>query len=386
MNINDSNIITDVDAIFAGSPEVDEINSNSSSDKQDDNAMKLSDEEDNIIADEKAVDDMFSGSPDVSQEVGIDDNSVDDSKSASSQKPSKLKNQYQELAKILKEEGVFTELDDDDLNEVVDSDSFKQLIDAEVEKRMDASELEVKHALELGLQPSEIQLYTQTINYLNNISEDTLTDLSTESRQLRVNIMYRDFLNRGFSEKKASSMAMASVSAGTDIEDAKEALESCKTFYTDRYNTIKDEAKQQEADRMHQLNKETEQLKKSLLGTDTLFDGINVDKNTRQKAFNNITQVYKTDENGNKLTAIQAYADEHPVEFRTAVSLLYTMTDGFTKFNKLFNKAVNKKVNSKLDDLTAKLSNQRNFEGDGNLRYKNGIASELIESGWKPLI
>ena len=67
-----------------------------------------------------------------------------------------------------------------------------------------------------------------------------------------------------------------------------------------------------------------------------------------------VTAVKTTDE-GEQLTAVQLYADEHPVEFRVMLGTIYALTDGFTKMGKILTKSVNKKVNSSLKELERRL-------------------------------
>ena len=113
-----------------------------------------------------------------------------------------------------------------------------------------------------------------------------------------------------------------------------------------------------------------EEFKQAILEKDKLFDDIPVDKNTRRKAYDAMTRIVKTTEDGEKLTAVQLYADEHPVEFRTMLGIVYSMTDGFTKMGSLLTKSVNKKVNKNLQEIERRITNTSS-QG-GSLRFAEG--------------
>ena len=115
-----------------------------------------------------------------------------------------------------------------------------------------------------------------------------------------------------------------------------------------------------------------------------IFEGITLDKVTRQKAFDNITKpIYKT-EDGTYLTAIQKYQMDNPVEFRKYLSVLFTMTDGFKSLDKVIKGKVNKEVKQSLRELEHKLSNSSR-SSNGNPRFV-GIGqddSEQTYRGWQ---
>ena len=290
-------------------------------------------------------------------------------------------NVYQDLLKSLIEDGVFTDEDSD----VKDADSFKAYIDRQVTNKLEDYQKEIKHALDVGVDTSEVQLYTQAMNWLSTYTDEILDGATKEAQQQRMNLIYRDYLNKGFTQDKAKKLTLSSVQAGTDIEDAKESLESCREFFSNRYNDILKDAEDAEKERINILKKQSEDLKKNILEKENLFNGVQIDKTVRQKAYSAMTKVVGKNEEGEEVTAVQKYADENPVEFRTVLGLMYAMTDGFKNFDKIFNKAVDKKVNSRLDEFTKKITSQPH-SGDGSLSYKNGHVKELFDNGWKPLI
>lgn len=277
---------------------------------------------------------------------------------------------YSELSRILYEEGVLDNLDEDDLKNIKDADDFKALITEQINRGLNERQQEINEALSVGVEPSIIQTYASAMQTLNSW-ESMVEEESEEGKKIRANLIYQDYINKGIKENKARSLLQASMSAGSDIEDAKEALESLKEYYSDGYKTAVEEAKQEELERQEFIKKQDSLLKKNLLEKKDLFGGIELDKNTRQKAYNAVAKVTAKDDRGTPLTAVQKYAQDNPTEFRSVLGLIYAVTDGFTNLSKFFNKAVNKKVNSKLDDFTRKLSSSGSQKGEGGIGYSN---------------
>jgi hypothetical protein len=106
-------------------------------------------------------------------------------------------------------------------------------------------------------------------------------------------------------------------------------------------------------------------LKKDILNNEKVFDSISLDKATRQKVYDNITKpIYKDPESGVYMTALQKYRKENETAFIKNVSLLYTLTDGFTNLDKLVSPAAKRQVKTKLKELEHTLNNTaRNSSG-----------------------
>lgn len=330
------------------------------------------------LVENASIDDLF---PDEEKE-NKKEKSKDEANVASEEDNSSL-NRYAELSKILLEEGVLDNLEEDDLADVTDADSFKALIVEQINRGLDEKQREIQEALTNGVKPSVIQTYQNAMATIRNI-EPVVTEESEEGKRARANLIYQDYLNKGIKDAKARSLVQASMSAGTDIEDAQEALDSLKQFYQDAYHEALEDAKFEKEEEQRLVVEQNELLKKNLLDKKDLFGGISIDKNTRQKAYSSVAKATAKSSDGVPLTAVQKYANDNPVEFRTIVGLMYAMTDGFTNMNKIFNKAVDKKVHSKLDDLTRKLTSSTSQNGEGGIRYKNGPAEELLDTNrWR---
>ena len=54
---------------------------------------------------------------------------------------------------------------------------------------------------------------------------------NNEGENLRKQLIYQDFINRGYSKERATREVQKSFNSGSDIDDAKEALLSNKQYF-----------------------------------------------------------------------------------------------------------------------------------------------------------
>ena len=293
-------------------------------------------------------------------------------------------NFYSSIASALKEEGIFPDLDDDTLNGIKTPEDFAEAVEKTVQARLDERQKRIDAALQADVEPDEVRRYEQTLANLDAIKEEYITDETEKGERLRKNLIYQDFRNRGYSEARAKREVEKSFNAGTDIEDAKEALESNREYFSTQYQDLIKEAQEEAKEEQRKIKEEAAQLKKSMLEDKEVFTGIALDKTTRQKAFENITKpVFKT-EDGEYLTAIQKYEMDNPVEFRKYLSVLFTMTDGFKNIDGLVKGKVKKEVKQSLRELEHKLSSTAR-NSTGNPRYGGGVEEDpatYIGNGW----
>lgn len=293
-------------------------------------------------------------------------------------------NFYSSIASALKEEGIFPDLDDDTLNGIKTPEDFAEAVEKTVQARLDERQKRIDAALQADVEPDEVRRYEQTLANLDAIKEEYITDETEKGERLRKNLIYQDFRNRGYSEARAKREVEKSFNAGTDIEDAKEALESNREYFSNQYQDLIKEAQEEAKKEQRKIKEEAAQLKKSMLEDKEVFTGITLDKTTRQKAFENITKpVFKT-EDGEYLTAIQKYEMDNPVEFRKYLSVLFTMTDGFKNIDGLIKGKVKKEVKQSLRELEHKLSSTTR-NSSGNPRYVGGVEEDTesyIGKGW----
>lgn len=295
------------------------------------------------------------------------------------------KNFYSSIAKALKEEGIFPDLDDEGLSKVKDPEDFRDLIDQQIKAGLDERQRRIDEALNAGVEPTEIRKYENTINFLDSIKEENISDEGDKGEKLRKDLIYQDFINRGYSKERAAREVQKSFNAGTDIDDAKEALKSNIDFFKDKYDELVNEAKSEAEQEERERKEQAEKLKSSILNDKDVFGDLSIDKSTRQKIYDNIAKpVYKDPETGEYFTAIQKYEMENRTDFLKNIGLLFTLTDGFKNLDGLVKGKVKKEVKKGLRELEHTLNNTARTS-DGNLKFVSGVDEDpesFIGKGW----
>lgn len=332
------------------------------------------------------VDTLFTEEP---ESVGSgEENNIEEKEGTNSNKEkgtSPKNNFYSSIAKALKEEGIFPDLDDETADKIKAPEDFADAIEKQIQSRLDERQRRIDSALNAGIEPSEIQKYEKTLSYLNSLQDEEITDESDKGERLRQQLIYTDFINRGYSKERAQREVQKSFNSGTDIEDAKEALASNKEFFKNEYDNLIKEAQEEEEKDVQKRKEQSEKLKKSILEDNKVFGDLSVDKSTRQKIYDNISKpIYKDPETGELFTAIQKYEMENKTEFLKNVGIIFTLTDGFKNLNGLIKSKVRKEVNKGLRELEHTLNNTARTS-DGNLKFASGVDEDpesFIGKGW----
>ena len=284
-------------------------------------------------------------------------------------------NFHSSVLNALKEDGILPELSDEDITNVKDDEGFKDAIEKVIQDRLDERTKRIENALNAGADIGEIKQYENILTTLNNIDEDALKQEGAKGDDLRRRIIAQDLMNRGYSEDKIKREVKKSFDAGTDIEDAIEALQANVQFYTQKYSDLIEEGKEQAKKYKEDMRRQGEELRKSIVEDKGIFDEIGMDKRMRQKVYDNISKPsYKT-KDGNWLTEIQKYQMENQADFLKYVSLFYTMTDGFKDLSPLIKKQVKKERTSSIRELENKLKGT-NRVNSGKLNYVNSSSEE----------
>lgn len=332
------------------------------------------------------VDNLFTEEPE-SVGSGKEDNQEDkeDTNLKEDKGTSPKNNFYSSIAKALKEDGVFPDLDDETANNIKAPEDFADVIEKQIKARLDEKQQKIDAALSAGVEPSEIRRYENTLSYLNSLQDNAITDESDQGETLRKQLIYQDFINRGYSKERAQREVQKSFNAGTDIDDAKEALSSNKEYFQSSYDSLIKEAQEEEKKELQERKEQAEKLKKSILDDNKIFGEIQVDKATRQKVFDNISKpVYKDPDTGELYTALQKYEMDNRTDFLKNVGLLYTLTDGFKNIDSLVKGKVNKEVKKGLRELEHTINNTSRTS-DGNLKFVSGVDDDpesFISKGW----
>ena len=316
------------------------------------------------------VDTLFTDKP---ESVGSEDNKEQEGTSSNE---GTSPNFYSSIAKTFAEDGVFQDLNDEALSKVNDAESFIDLMEKQIQSKLDEKQRRIDEALNAGIEPTQVQKFESNMKVLNSITDEAISEEGEKGENLRKNIIYEDYIQKGFSKERAIKAVERSITAGTDIEDAKEALQSCKDQVTKAYNDAVKEAKEERVKEEKELREQAEALKKSILSDKKPFGDLELDKNTRQRVFDAISKPVFTDpETGDKLTAIQKFEADNHNDFMKYVGLTYVLTDGFKSLDGLVKGKVKKEIGKGLKELEHTLNNTAR-NSDGTLKFASGVGSD----------
>lgn len=277
------------------------------------------------------------------------------------------------IAQAFQEIGVLQTLDNDRIKAIQSYEDLADALEEEVHNRMDEHNKRIDEALKYRMPVPVIQQYESILKTLDSITDDHLEDEANEDS--RRNIIYQDLVNKGHSKEEALELIEDYVSSGKDVDKAKKALASCKTFYTNNYNKARAEAKQAYDEQQAKVKKQAAELKKSILEDDKVFKDLDINKAMRQKIYDAVSKPIETLEDGTSLTSFQKYVREKPVDFYKMAGMFFVLTDGFTKIDNLIKGPVKKEVRKGIENLSRVLDNTpRN--SDGSMKLKSGVSAE----------
>ena len=368
----------EIDSLFTDSLENDEPSKEETQEDAKDPPEKKKEESKTTEVD---IDELFDSPEGVSSEENIEEKE-DTTPDKGSTSPNKL---YSSIAKAFAEEGIFPDLDDEAISNVKSPEDLRDLVEQQIKSGLDERQKRIDEALNAGVETSTIKRYESTINYLDSITEEALNSETAEGEKLRKQLIYQDYINRGFSQQRATKEVQKAIDNGTDIDDAKEALQGTKDFFKAQYKTLIDDAKREEALEIEERKKQAAKLKDSILSDKKVFGDLEVDNNTRKKIYENISKpIYKDNETGELYTAIQKYEMENRTDFLKYIGLVYTLTNGFKNLDGLIKNKVRKETKKGLRELEHTLNNTaRNT--DGSLRFTSGVNEDpesFIGKGW----
>lgn len=356
----------EVNAIFSESEETTEKEAQETHSEEEEN------KEQKETTEITSVEDLFN--TEKSESVGSEDENKE--KEDTQSKKIGSPNTYSSIAKAFADEGIFPDLEDEEVEKIDSAESLRAAIDKQIQAGLDEKQKRIDKALNYGVENSEIKKYEQTLNYLDSLQEANITAEDTQGENLRKQLIYQDFVNRGYNKDRALKMVERSFNAGTDIDDAKEALKSNREFFQDEYDALIEESKKAQEKEENNRKEQAEKLKKSILEDKKFFGEIEVDKTTRQKIFDNISKpVWKDPETGEFYTALQKYEMDNHSDFMKNVGLLFTLTDGFKSLDKLVKGRVKKEVGKGLKGLE-NILNTTSRDSNGNLKFVSSIQDD----------
>ena len=290
---------------------------------------------------------------------------------------------YKSIAKALKDDGV-VDVDDETLDNIKDSNDFvNNIINKKINDGIDDVTKRVYDALTAGVQAPVIKQYENTINILKTIENADIEDEGEGGEDVRKKLIFQQYINRGFNDEKAKKEVEKAFNAGTDIDDAKDALSDNLEFFQNQYNDLIEQSRKDNENRMAQKKQELDTLKKSVMSDSDEWKDFNVNDTLKQKIYDNITRPAYKGQNGETYTEIQKYERENRIGFLKNVSMCYTLTNGFTDFSGLSKAKVRKEVSKGMRELESAL-NSTSRTSSGALKFITNTNDdpESSSKGW----
>jgi hypothetical protein len=281
-----------------------------------------------------------------------------------------LPNLYSSLAKALGEEGFLPGLNYEDI------DSFDKLGDQirEANKKTlsDALGFNIDNVNELNdLQKEYLNALSQGIpaeKFVEAKREeytvDNITDADIEAdEELRRNIIINSYTTKGVAAEKAAKLAQMHIDLAEDVEEAKAARDDIKEAIKIHNQKEFEYQKQLTADRNKEQKEYAESLKKSFYETTKLGETFDIPRQLQDKMYDAIVKPVAKMEDGTLVNAITKYQVENPIDFQHKMAWLFTVTDGFKKFDSFFTAKAKTNASKQLESVL----NSTNFDRLGNV-------------------
>ncbi len=255
--------------------------------------------------------------------------------SNSSSPPNDTEQLYSSLAAEFKAKGVLSNLDLEK-EKISSMEDINKALEKEIEARLSDKQKQLDAAINAGAPADEVNYQIDSIERLEGITQDFLAD--DNNQELRMNVIAQDFINRGYTQEKALSMAQRSIDAGEDVEDAVSALDEIIKLEKGKLDEIVNRVKNEE-------KKGLEDIKSFIHGKDEIIPGIKLTATQKETLFNQVT----TDV-GNKDNAFIKAQKENPLEMRMKLEAMFFLTKGLTDFS-VFGAAKETKITKGIEDL-----------------------------------
>jgi hypothetical protein len=281
-------------------------------------------------------------------------------------------NLYSSISNVLFEQGIIPSLESSE--NIKTSEDFvgalKKEIDLQAEQRLE----EYLQNLDLN----KIAVSRKTQLELSNIDEDYLKD----NLDVAKDIIFRDYINQGLSEERATKLLRKTIDLGEDmvIEDALESAQSLKEFEARSEQQERVRYTQQLAEQAAEQESINNAIKNTIYSSKEVITGLPNTKALQDRVFKSMTEVVSknptTGEMQNKFMQNRAV---NPIEFDTKMYYLYELTNGFSDLS-----SISKTVTSKAVKNLEKVLRRTRFEDNGTPDYLQdppsygGIGSELV--------
>ena len=287
------------------------------------------------------------------------------------------------ITSALVDEGLLATLNEERLSKIQSAEDLIEAFREDQENQLNERQKRIEEALNYGVEVSKIQQYEKTLTTLDSITDEMLEGEEEQNENYRKNLIYQNYLEKGFDQEEAMDLLNRSVESGKDIDDAKKALTSLKKIYKNSYDNEVSAAKKAHEESIKAQEKQIEDLRASIMNDEEFFKQFEINKTTRKKIFDSVTKAVPTTD-GKRITALQKYIDDNPIDAYKKLGTIFVLTEGLTKFDALFKAGAKKEVKKKVEQLDNLLKHTQRME-DGSLKFQAGVKGDTssgIDDDW----
>jgi hypothetical protein len=309
--------------------------------------IEASDEEIESSTDEE-VEQTTPAEEEIPEEVGKGEDDENDEENDSDEEQTSQPSLYSSLAKVLQEEGVLPSLDSTKKIKTVEDlvEAFKEEIKANEFADLTEEQKQYLKAVRSGVPVEEFAPKQSMLQNLKSITQDELSS----NEDLRKQLIYQDFILKGYSPEKAEKYTKRSIDIGEDESDALEALGSIIEIQEKQIQLELQQAEELKKSKLEQQQQQLASFKKYLTDTKEFIPGVKMNPKIAEKVFEQAIKPIAQADNGQPLNALQKARLDNPIEFEAKLNYLFYITKGFEDFSKI---AVSQKTKAvkELDDL-----------------------------------
>ena len=256
-----------------------------------------------------------------------------DGSNSSSPQLNETEQLYSNLAAEFKAKGVLPELD---ITKIKSLKDIEDAIKLQIESGLTDRQRTIEDARSSGADVTEVTEKANTIEKLKRVSPEYIQD--ERNGQFRKTAIIQDFMQKGYDSERATAMAQRSIDAGTDVEDAKFALDALIKAEESTLQGLISSAKNKETDSLRDI-------KSFIATTPEVIPGIVLTDTQKDELYGQITS-----DLGNKENAFMLAQKADPVGSRIKLETLFYLTKGLTDFG-IFGAKQESKITSNLENL-----------------------------------
>lgn len=286
-----------------------------------------------------------------SEEVDSEEEQDEGSEDDEDEEGDSSSNLFTSLTSFIHDKGLLPSLDLSE-NKIETEDDFVNALKTEIKNQVDYG----VNTYIGNLDVDKIANSIKEINNIDNINDEYLEQNIDDAKS----IIFKDYLNQGLDEKRASRLLNRLVDLGEEdiLEEAKTSLVSLKEFHSRQIEAEREAYEQRvEQDKIEQ-EKFEKQVKETVFDKKNLINGFVPNKSVQDQVYKNINEIIGKDPNtGMFENKFMRERRESPIDFEVRMYYAYTLTDGFKDFSKITAKGKSSAVKD-LEKAFKKSSNQ----------------------------